>query len=167
MGADIHAFAFALAPAQTLCSALMAGGFFLFRQEKVTKKKATPGSAVGCADFPAVLDLVAPLLNSLRELAFATLRQSQRVRARSALRARATSSALLGASQAHRGLPQHRLRGSAVGLSSGSTAAASRRAAPGRGDLCGDEERSTGVGVRTRTLRHLTCRVCPSAARSA
>ena len=25
-----------------LCSALMAGGFFLFRQEKVTKKKATP-----------------------------------------------------------------------------------------------------------------------------
>ena len=36
-------------------SALMAGGFFLFRQEKVTKKKATPGSAVGCADFPALL----------------------------------------------------------------------------------------------------------------
>jgi len=36
-------------------SALTAGGFFLRRQEKVTKKKATPGSAVGYADFPALL----------------------------------------------------------------------------------------------------------------
>ena len=48
-------------PAQTwllkrsLGSALMAGGFFLFRQEKVTKKNATPGAAVGFADFPALL----------------------------------------------------------------------------------------------------------------
>ena len=39
----------------TLSSALTAGDFFLRRQEKVTKKKATPGSAVGCADFPALL----------------------------------------------------------------------------------------------------------------
>src|SRR6185369_17717622 len=29
--------------------------FFLLRQEKVAKKKATPGFAVGCADFPALL----------------------------------------------------------------------------------------------------------------
>ena len=43
-------------------SALTAGDFFLRRQEKVTKKKATPGSAVGAvlpsvgsADFPALL----------------------------------------------------------------------------------------------------------------
>ncbi len=29
--------------------------FFLLRQEKVAKKKATPGYAVGCADSPALL----------------------------------------------------------------------------------------------------------------
>ena len=30
--------------------------FLLLRQKKVAKEKATPGSAVGCADFPALLD---------------------------------------------------------------------------------------------------------------
>ena len=43
--------------------------------------------------------------------------------------------------------------------------AASRRVAPGRGDLCGDEEHSPGVGARTRALRQLTCRSCLSVAR--
>jgi len=30
--------------------------FLLLRQKKVAKKKATPGCAVGCADFPALLE---------------------------------------------------------------------------------------------------------------
>jgi hypothetical protein len=34
---------------------LMAGHFLLRRQKKVAKEKATPGCAVGCADFPALL----------------------------------------------------------------------------------------------------------------
>ena len=38
--------------------------FFLLRQEKVAKKKATPGCAVGCADFPARLDGPGGWLNS-------------------------------------------------------------------------------------------------------
>jgi len=38
-----------------LFSALTAGSFLLRRKKKVTKEKATPGSAVGCADFPARL----------------------------------------------------------------------------------------------------------------
>jgi hypothetical protein len=43
------------AAAERLYSALMAGHFLLRRQKKVTKEKATPGFAVGCADFPALL----------------------------------------------------------------------------------------------------------------
>ncbi len=46
------AFAFS----EPLGSALEARAyFFLLRQEKVAKKKATPGYAVGCADSPALL----------------------------------------------------------------------------------------------------------------
>ena len=54
---------------------------------------AAPRLAAGC---PVVLGLVAPLRNSLRELAFAPLRQPQRVGRRGALRARATSPGLAG-----------------------------------------------------------------------
>ena len=38
--------------------------FFLLRQEKVAKKKATPGSAPGCAGCPALLDGPGGWLNS-------------------------------------------------------------------------------------------------------
>ncbi len=38
--------------------------FFLLRQEKVAKKKATPGSAPGCAGFPALLKGPGGWLNS-------------------------------------------------------------------------------------------------------
>jgi len=38
-----------------LCSALTAGRFLLRRQKKSAKEKAPPGSAVGCADCPALL----------------------------------------------------------------------------------------------------------------
>ena len=38
--------------------------FLLLRQKKVAKEKATPGYAVGCADFPALLDGPGGRLNS-------------------------------------------------------------------------------------------------------
>ena len=42
--------------AQTLLSALRASHFLLLRQKKVSKEKATPGCAVGFADFPTLLE---------------------------------------------------------------------------------------------------------------
>ena len=41
---------------RTLLSALRASHFLLLRQKKVSKEKATPGCAVGFADFPALLE---------------------------------------------------------------------------------------------------------------
>jgi hypothetical protein len=41
---------------QPLFSALRASHFLLLRQKKVSKEKATPGYAVGSADFPALLE---------------------------------------------------------------------------------------------------------------
>jgi len=59
--------------------------------------------------------------------------------------------ALLGASQAHRVLPGPGFAAALVVFDPNTTAATtSRQAAPGRGDFCGDEERSTGVGARQR-----------------
>ena len=73
------------------------------------------------------------------------------VRSGGALRALAMSPALLGASQAHRVLPGPGFAAALVVLDPNTTAATtSRQAAPGRGDFCGDEERSTGVGARQR-----------------
>jgi hypothetical protein len=43
----------------------------------------------------------------------------------------------------------------------------SRQAVPGGGDLWGGEERSVGVGARTRALRELTHRVCLNATSAA
>ena len=57
-----------------------------------------------------------------------------------------------------------RLCGSARGVRPRTNpATTSRRAAPGRGDLCGDEERSARVGARS-ALRDLTRRYCLSVA---
>jgi len=42
-------------PFHAVLSALRASHFLLLRQKKVSKEKATPGYAVGCADFPALL----------------------------------------------------------------------------------------------------------------
>jgi hypothetical protein len=36
---------------------LWASHFLLFRQKKVSKEKATPGYAVGCADCPVLLEI--------------------------------------------------------------------------------------------------------------
>ena len=43
-------------PCLTMGSALRASHFLLLRQKKVSKEKATPGYAVGYADFPVLLD---------------------------------------------------------------------------------------------------------------
>ena len=45
-----------LALAQACGSALRASHFLLLRQKKVSKEKATPGYAVGCANSPALLE---------------------------------------------------------------------------------------------------------------
>ncbi len=58
----------------------------------------------------------------------------------------------------------HRLRGDVRCVRRRTDPASSRRAVPGRGDFCGDEEHSPGVGARS-ALRPHACRVCPSAAR--
>ena len=42
-------------PCLAMGSALRASHFLLLRQKKVSKEKATPGYAVGCADSPALL----------------------------------------------------------------------------------------------------------------
>jgi len=75
--------------------------------------------------------------------------------------------ALLGASEAHRVLPEPGFAAALVAFgANASKAPTSRQAAPGRGDFCGDEERSAGVGARS-ALRPHACRICLSAARSA
>ena len=53
-----------VAVAERPVSALSASYFLLVRQKKVSKEKATPGSAVGCADFPALLSEPGGWLNS-------------------------------------------------------------------------------------------------------
>ncbi|MGL6108699.1 MAG: hypothetical protein ACRC2B_01230, partial [Rubrivivax sp.] len=60
----------------------------------------------------------------------------------------ATSPLLLGAPEAHYGLPARAFAGHMVVFSPKTSARAARRAVPGRGDLWGGEERSTGVGAR-------------------
>jgi hypothetical protein len=56
---------------------------------------------------------------------------------------------LLGASEAHRGLPGPGFAAALVVVGENNRATASRQAAPGRGDFCGDEEHSAGVGARS------------------
>ena len=55
---------FALLVAERPSFALTAPHFLLLRQKKVSKEKATPGYAVGCADFPALLVEPGGWLNS-------------------------------------------------------------------------------------------------------
>jgi hypothetical protein len=57
--------------------------------------------------------------------------------------------ALLDASEAHRSLPGPVFAAALVVFGENSRATASRQAAPGRGDFCGGEERSAGVGARS------------------
>ena len=71
--------------------------------------------------------------------------------------------AFLGASEAHRSLPGPVFATALVVFSKDNPATISRQADPGRGDLCGDEERSAGVGARS-ALRELTRRYCLSVA---
>ena len=66
--------------------------------------------------------------------------------------------ALLGASEAHRNLPGLVFAEALmVFVCDQPQTTTSRQAAPGRGDFCGDEEHSPGVGARS-ALRDLTCR---------
>jgi len=56
MGGDFSGEEMRAGLVQPLLSALRASHFLLLRQKKVSKEKATPGYAVGCADSPALLE---------------------------------------------------------------------------------------------------------------
>jgi hypothetical protein len=105
--------------------------------------------AVGCADCPAML--ASPAWRATRY----ALTRCARTNAPSQLTKRAARAArlaaLLGAPQAHRGLPRTGFAAALAGFAGTQPAAPpSRRAAPARGDVCGDEEHSPRVGARRR-----------------
>ena len=120
-----------------------------------------------------------PSPNSLRSLRSLRSNKWRQVSPRCALRARATSPALLSAPEARFGLPERAfaetslvfvgkantvgLREPALALRGKPQTVAARQAVPGRGDFWGDEERSPEVGA-LRALQHLTRRVCLSEA---
>jgi len=93
---------------------------------------------------------------------FAALRQWRRVSLQSALARAATRPALLGASQARRGLSGHAFADTAVAcVENSAREESSRQVVPGGGDLWSDEKRSPAVGARS-ALRRLTRRSCLS-----
>jgi hypothetical protein len=112
--------------------------------------------------FPAVRGLVARrrthYAHCVRCVQTAATSQSLKRAARAA-----TSPVLLGAPEAHYGLPTRAFAGEVVVFAPKTSARAARRAVPGRGDLWGGEERSAGVGARS-ALRDLIRRGCLSAA---
>ena len=144
------------------------------------------------ADCPAMLGLVAVAkLTSLT--AFAAFKQTATSQLTKRAARAATSPALLGAPQARPVLPERAFAATVVVLVRRATARGSRQAAPGGGDLCGDEEVSRdsnspedclclangraswpgaackarlGVGARS-ALRCLTRRGCLSAVSAA
>ena len=71
-------------------------------------------------------------------------------KAQTVLRTVCVQTHLLGASQAHRGPCRPGFAAPPVPPASGKPTRPPRQAAPGRGDLCGGEERSPGVGARQR-----------------
>jgi hypothetical protein len=127
--------------------------------------KPSPGrprrfaEAVGCADYPAVL---APMASSQTHFAPCG-RSVQTVATKSVHVARfARWPWALRSSAPHRRIatcpgPSLRQRSRCSGRTA--TATASRQAALGRGDFCGDEEHSAAVGARS-ALRELTRRYC-------
>jgi hypothetical protein len=108
--------------------------------------------------FPAVRGLVARrrthFAHCVRFVQTAATSQSLKRAARAA-----TSPLLLGAPEARHVLPTRAFAGHVVVFSPRTSARAARRAVPGRRDLWGGEERSTGVGARS-ALRALTRRIC-------
>jgi len=108
--------------------------------------------------FPVVLGLVARrrthFAHCVRFVQTTATSQSLKRAARAA-----TSPPLLGAPEARHGLPIRAFADKAVVFAQKTCARAARRAVPGRGDLWGGEERSTGVGAH-RALRDLTRRIC-------
>ena len=86
---------------------------------------------------------------------------TQRVRARSALRARAPNPALLGASHARWALPGCLVAEPAVVCVAPNTDPVAGKAPGGAqaGRIGAAEERRLWVGARTRALRDLTCRI--------
>ena len=118
--------------------------------------------AVGCADFPAML---APMAR--RRTRYAPCGRCAQTAATSLMLKRAaraaTGTALLGTSEAHRNLPGPGFAAALVVFAAKTNPGGSRRAVSGRGDFCGDEERSPGVGARS-VLPHLTCRIRLNAA---
>jgi hypothetical protein len=105
--------------------------------------------AVGCADCPAMLASLAWRATRYALTRCARTNAPSQFTKRAARAARLA--ALLGAPQAHRGLSRTVFAAAFAGFA-GTQAAAppSRRAAPARGDLCGDEEHSPRVGARQR-----------------
>ncbi len=73
---------------------------------------------------------------------------------------------LLGAPEAHSSLPARAFAATPLLVQRKAKAVPERRAAPGGGDFCGDEERRAEVGARS-ALRDLTCRSCLSAVSAA
>jgi hypothetical protein len=111
------------------------------------------GGAVGCADCPAMLPILAWRITRYAPSPARPALRSDRcakyeVEARCARgQDRCASRRPTGASRP----APHRLRGSARWVRRRTAPAPpSRRAAPGRGDLCGGEERSAEVGARQR-----------------
>jgi hypothetical protein len=154
-------------PARSLGSALLplaAGrqcGLHLARQRRVrTGRCASLERSALRTDCPAILGLVARrrtrFAHFVRCAQTAATSQSTKRAARAA-----TSPAILGAPEALRD-PSGRAFAVARGvLLTRTTSVASRQALPGRGDLCGGEERRPSVGARS-AHRRLTRRSCLS-----
>ena len=140
----------------------------------VRAAKPSPGrprrfaEAVGWRRLPCGAQAHGLVANSLRAnpcglgAAFKQSRRSQSTRrAARAGHGPCAPRRLTGASRPARA----RLCGNARGVQGKTTKTpTSRQAVPGRGDFCGDEERSAGVGARS-ALRPHACRICLSAAR--
>ena len=73
----------------------------------------------------------------------------------------AMQSVLLGAAEAHRILPEHSFARLSLACAANSENPASRKSVPGGGDLCGGEERRSGVGARSALRKH-SHRGCPN-----
>ncbi len=144
-------------------------GLHLARQSRVrTGRYASLERSALRADCPAILGLVAR-----RRTRFAHFVRCAQTTAtsQSTMRAAraATSPAILGAPEALRDLSGRAFavnRGVLLAWATRAASVAWRQALPGRGDLCGGEERRPSVGARS-ALRELTRRSCLSAVSAA
>ena len=121
---------------------------------------ASPRRSALRADCPAVLAPVARRRTRCVRLRLTALAQRRRISSRGALTRAATRAAFLGASEARRRAGARRFATpTSTSMAGGAFVChrrwPSRQAAPAAGDLCGGEQRRTGVGARS-ALRELT-----------